>query len=145
RLGFAVAIAAGHAHNDLGGLFARGGRRRGPGCPFQSMALPRIFALSLRGDPAGNADRRHRAAPAHLPAAARGGFDMRLDRGVLSGAGEYHAWIALGGPQSHGPLFALRRLARAGAVAPEAAVGAALYSRGATHRRGAVADRRGGR
>ena len=36
----------------------------GLGRAVQPIAAPRIFALSLRGDPAGDADRRHRAAVA---------------------------------------------------------------------------------
>ena len=52
--------------------------------PVQPVAADRILALSLRGDPAGDADRRHRAAAADLSAAAAGGAGLRLDRGVLS-------------------------------------------------------------
>ena len=58
------AIAPGDADDDLRGLFA-GGRRRRRACgAVQPVAADRIFALSLRGDPAGDADRRHRAAAA---------------------------------------------------------------------------------
>ena len=57
----------------------------------QPMAAGRILALSLRGHPAGDADRRHRAAAADLSAAALGGAGLRLDRGVLPGAGQHHA------------------------------------------------------
>ena len=110
-------------------LFARGGRRRRPGGPLQPVAAGRIFALSLCGDPAGDAGRRHRAASSDLSAAARRGARLRLDRGVLSGAGQRHARIEFGRPQSRRPVFPLRRLARAGAVAAQVAVGAALHPR----------------
>ena len=53
------------------GLRAGGGRRRRARGPVQPVAADRIFALSLRRDPAGDADRGDRAAAADLSAAAR--------------------------------------------------------------------------
>ena len=109
-------------------LPARGGRRGRARGPVHPVAAGRIFALSLRRHPAGDADRRHGAAVLDLPAAAGGGARLRLDRGLLSRPGQHHARPELGRPQSRRPVRALRRLARAGAVAPQAAVGAALIS-----------------
>ncbi len=57
-------------HHDARGFFAGGDRRRRTCGAVQPVAAGRIFALSLRGDPAGDADRRHRAAAADLSAAA---------------------------------------------------------------------------
>ena len=51
----------------------------------------------------------HRAAAVDLPAAARGGFGLRLDRGVLPGARQYDARAAFGRSQSHRSLLAVRR------------------------------------
>ena len=58
---------------------------------FNQSRLHRIFALSLRRHPAGDADRGDRAAPAHLSAAACGRARLRLDRGVLPGARQHDA------------------------------------------------------
>ncbi len=73
------------------GLRAGGGRRHRACRAVQPVAADRVFALSLCGDPAGDAGRRDRAAAADLSAAAGGGAGLRLDRGVLSGAGQHHA------------------------------------------------------
>ena len=62
RLGSTVPFAPRHACNHSRGLFARGGRRRRACGAVQSIAAGRIFALSLCRDPAGDADRRRRAA-----------------------------------------------------------------------------------
>ena len=126
------------------GLPARRRRRRRLGDPVQPVAAARILALSLRGDPAGDADRRHRAAAADLSAAAPGGAGLRLDRGVLPGARQHYARSRLGRPQSARAVRTLQSLALAVAVESETAFGAAANARRLAHRRRAVADRRGG-
>ena len=86
---------------------AAGACRRCRACgPVQPVAPGRIFALSLRGDPAGDAGGRDRAAAADLSAAAGRGARLRLDRRVLSGAGEHDARPEFRRPQSRG-LFRL--------------------------------------
>ena len=94
----------------------------------QPVPPARVFALSLCGHPAGDADRGDRAAAAHLSAPAGGGADLRLDRRVLPGAGQHHARPQLGRPQPRRPVRALRRQPLAGAVRPQAAGGTALTS-----------------
>ena len=105
------ASLAGHADDDAPGLSARGGRRRRPRGAVQPVAPDRIFALSLCGDPAGDADRGDCAAPAHLSAAAGGGARLRLDRRLLSGARQHHARPQLGRSQPRRPVPALWRVA----------------------------------
>ena len=140
----ADAFAVGDAHHHLRGLRAGGRRRHRPGGPVQPVAPGGIFALSLRGDAAGDAGRRHRAALADLSAAALGGARLRLDRGVLPGARQQHARPDLGRSQSHRPVRTVQGVALAIAVEPETAGGAAADARGPAHCRRAVADRRGG-
>ena len=97
----------------LRGLRPGAGRRRRACHPVQPVAAGRIFALSLCRHPAGDAGGRDRAAPADLSAAAGGRAGLRLDRGVLSGAGQHHARAELGRSQSDRAVPALRRLALA--------------------------------
>ena len=111
----------------------------------QPVAAGRIFALSLRGDPAGHAGCRDRAAAADLSAAAGGGAGLRLDRRVLSGAREHDARPEFRRPQSRRSVPALRRVATAGPARPETAGGFALHARRPENRGRLVADRRGGR
>ena len=73
RLVVALAIAAGDAAHHVRGLSAGGDRRRRPRRAVQSVPAARIFALSLCRDPAGDADRRRRAAASDLSAAAARG------------------------------------------------------------------------
>src|SRR5262249_53424745 len=94
RLGIAVAIANRHAGDKGGGFSARGDRGPRPGAAVQPVPPRRIFTLSLRGDPSGDPDRRHRAAVIDLSAAAACGAGLRVDRRVLSGAGEYNPRFA---------------------------------------------------
>ena len=70
RLGGALGLAAGDVDDHAAGPGARGGRRRGARGPVEPVAAGRILALSVRGDPAGHADRGDRAAAADLSAAA---------------------------------------------------------------------------
>ena len=112
---------------------------------FNRSHMAGIFAVSLRGHPAGDAGGRDRAVAADLSAATDGGGRLRLDRRLLSGAGEHHARAEFGRPQSGRAVRALWRVARADAVAAEIAVGIAAYSRRLAHRRRTVADRRRGR
>ena len=79
------------AAHDTPGLSARGGRGCRPRNIVQSVAAGRILVLSIRGDPPGDTDRRHRAAAADLLAAAAGSARLRLDRRVLSGARQHNA------------------------------------------------------
>ena len=111
------------------GAGAGGGRRRRPRGAVQPVAADRALALSLCGDPAGDAGGGDRAAAADLSAAAGGGAGLRLDRRVLPGAGQHHARAELGRPQPRRPVPALRRVALAGAVGAEAAGGAAADAR----------------
>ena len=145
RLGAACGSLLVTLDDHLRRLRAGGGRRHRARRAVQPVAAGRILALSVCGDPAGDADRGDRAAAADLSAAAGGGARLRLDRRVLPGAREHHAGPELGRPQSRRPVPALRRLALAGAAASQAAGGAAAYPRRPAHRRRAVADRRGGR
>ena len=143
RLGHAVGGAHRHAHDHAAGLCARCGRRHRACRAVQPVAPDRIFALSLRRDPAGDPDRGDRAAAPGLPATAGGGARLRLDRRVLSRAGQHHARPQLGRPQPRRSLPPLRRHAPAGAVGAQAAGGAALHPGRAEDRGRAVADRGG--
>ena len=96
RLGMLSVLAARDAHHHDRRLAARGRRRRRPCGTVQPVAPGRTFALSLRGDPAGDADRGDRAAAADLSAAAGRGAGLRLDRRVLSGPRQHHARPELG-------------------------------------------------
>ena len=71
RLADPLPGAAGHAPHHLPGARHRARRRRGAGDPDGAVALDRAGALPLRGDPAGDADRRHRAAHPDLHRARR--------------------------------------------------------------------------
>ena len=91
RLADSVVVAADDACHHVSGA-AAGFLRRGRTCdPVQPIAPGRAFVLSVCGDPAGDAGGGDCAAAADLSSAAGGGADLRLDRRVLSGAGEYHA------------------------------------------------------
>ena len=125
RLADPVVVAARHAGNHDRGPGARGDRRRRPRRAVQPVAADRALALSLCGDPAGDAGGGDRAAAADLSAAAGRGAGLRLDRRVLSGARQHHARIEFGRSQSRRPVPALRRVALAGADRAEAAGGAA--------------------
>ena len=86
-----------------------------------------------------------RAAAAHLLPQPHGGAGLRLDRGVLSGAGQYHAGLR-SVDRNLADLFALYGASRApDDVEPQTPRGAALHPRRFAHRRRPVADRRGGR
>src|SRR5438093_1223078 len=104
-----------------------------------------IFAVSLRGDPAGHPCDRNRAPASYLPAAADGGYFLRLDRWLLSSAVQHDVGPQFGRSQSRRAVSALWRFALADAAFPQASLRAALYSRRLAHRGRAVADRRGGR
>ena len=144
RLADPVVVAARDAGDHVRGPGARRDRRRRAGHPVQPVAADRALALSLCGDPAGDAGGGDRAAAADLSAAAGRGAGLRLDRRVLSGARQHHARTQFGRPQSRRPVPALRRLALAGAVRAEAAGGAAADAGRTEDRRRPVADRRGG-
>ena len=141
--GDAVGVARRHAHHHAAGLCACRGRRRRARGAVQPVAPDRIFALSLRGDPAGDADRGDRAAAAGLPAAAGGGARLRLDRRLLPRARQHDARPQLGRSQPRRPVPPLRRHALAGAVGAQAAGGAALHPGRPEDRGRAVPDRRG--
>ena len=108
----------------LQALAARFRRRCRAGDCVQQVACRRIFVLSLRGDPAGDAGDRDRAAAADLSAAAGGGAGLRLDRCVLPGARQHHARAEFGRPESERAVPALRRERVAGAARSETAGGA---------------------
>ena len=116
-----VVLAARHAGNHDRGPGARRDRRHRPGRPVQPVAADRALALSLCGDPAGDAGGGGRAAAADLSAAAGRGAGLRLDRRVLSGARQHHARLEFGRSQSRRPVPDVRRVALAGAVRAEAA------------------------
>ena len=117
RLADPVVVAAGHAGDHRRRAGARGGRRHRACGAVQPVAADRALALSLCGDPAGHAGGGDRAAAADLSAAAGRGAGLRLDRRVLSGAGQHHARPEFGRSQPRRPVPAVRRVALAGAVA----------------------------
>ena len=96
---------------------------------FNQSRLVEYSLYPLRGDPAGHAGCRDRAAAADLSAAAGRGAVLRLDRRVLSGAREHDARAQLRRPQSRRPVPALRRVALASPARPETAGGFALHAR----------------
>ena len=140
----ALALAVGDARYNVRGLRVGRGWRHCSRGPVQPVAGDRILVLSLRGDPAGDAGGRHRAAAADLSAAAFGGAGLRLDRGVLPGARQHDAGTELCRPQSHRAVRTLQGVALADAVAAQVAVGAAANARRPAYRRRPVADRRSG-
>ena len=116
------------------------------GHPHGPVALDRAGALSLCRHPAGDADRRHRAADPHLRADDHSrAAHLRLARRLLPGPLQHHAGPALDRPQSAQPLRALWRQPLADAHPPEAAERAALFPRRPEDRRRPRADRRGRR
>src|SRR5260370_5199930 len=145
RLGRAGSFPPRYAHDHARRFSARGCRRRRACRAVQPVAPHRIFALSLRGDPAGDADRGDCAAAPHLSAAAGRGARLRLDRRVLPGAREHHARPAFRRSEPRRPFPPLWRHAAPSAVGAQAAGGAALYPGRLEDRGRTVADRRRGR
>ena len=88
----AVRLAAGHAADHLPRPCAGGGRRRRAGGAVRPVELGGDVVLPVRGDPAGDADRRDRAADPHLCRQPDGeAAALRLDRRVLPDPVEHHA------------------------------------------------------
>ncbi len=113
-LGFPVGDPAHHR----AGADRRGARRHAARGDDGAVAADRAQPVSLCGDPAGDADRRHRAAHHHLgqrhDARPRA---VRLDRRLLSHRVEHHDRPEQRRPQSGRPVPALRREPLADAVA----------------------------
>ena len=109
-----------------------------------ALADPGAQPLPLRRDPAGDADRRNRAADHHLGAAAVSGASrLRLDRRLLPDRRQHDGRVEQRRPQPSGAFPALRRLAGPNPALPQTADRLAIFSRGAADQRRACADRRG--
>ena len=107
-------LAAGDLAHHPGGTGGGGHSRRRDRAVVLAVAHPRAQPLSLRGDPAGDADRRDRAADHHLGArAVSRAAGLRLDRRVLPDRREHDGRAQQRRPQSAGAVPALRRLAPA--------------------------------
>src|SRR6185312_3377210 len=120
-----VEFAAGDTRHDVRRSCPRrrwGHRRRDS---VQPVTAGRVFALSLCGDLAGDAGRRHRAPLAGLSAATAGRARLRLDRRVLPCACQYNVGPVVRRSQSYRAVRALQGLALADTVAAEIAGGIA--------------------
>ena len=117
------------------------GRRRAGGA-VRPIAHRRARVLSLRGDPAGDADRRDRAAAADLSQRQHRRAGLRVSRRVLSDPVEHRPRPRLGRSQPARSLPALSRVALAAAAVAAPALGVAVFSRRLADRRRARADRR---
>src|SRR5216684_318850 len=139
-------LALGDAAHHARGAGRRGVLRRGDRASVLALADPRTEPLPLCGDPAGDADRRDRAAHHHLGArAVSRAFGLRLDRRVFPDRLEHHGRAQQRRPQPLSAVSPLRRLARAGLAVSPAADRAALFSRGPEDQRRARPHWRGGR
>src|SRR3954452_24406088 len=124
-----VAVAFDNAPDHARRLRCRGYRRHRARFGVQPIEMAGIFAVPLRGDPAGHAGDCDCTAAADLSAAADRRDRLRLDRRILSGAVQYHAGSEFSRPKSSRPVSALWRLANADAVISQIALRSPLHTR----------------